>query len=258
MGEPPREMQPRRELSEGTLKAKRVKNDSRVVETRPKREDIQELGVMGLKEWLEAHQVKLMVGVATVFVLLLVVWAVRSYGERKERSAQAGYAAILKDWPSDESGDATVWVGLQARLEKFISEEGATRAALLAQMDLLRVLLKQARLDEAIRVAGALASRVDGDATLRPLLRYQLALTYDAAGKSEEAMAQWNGLKAEPLPGVERQVDWALGRHHAARGDFGKAVELYESALKRSGDYPSSQRLQEDLAAVKAKASKES
>lgn len=236
--------------------AKRVRVDKKVADTKGKPKEVSRESFMGFKEWLEAHQQKLTIVVASVFVLLLVVWGVNAYLDRKESSAQSEYAGILKDWPSDENADAKVWEGLQARLEKFIAGAGGTRAVLYARMDLMRALVQQKRFDEAARMAASLVGTVNAEKDVRPLLRYQLALTYDVAGKTDEAIAQWNALKAESFSGVEREVDWRLGRLHAAKKEYDKAVALYESALKRSGEYPSAPLLQEDLATVKPRVGK--
>jgi predicted negative regulator of RcsB-dependent stress response len=238
------------------LGAKRVRVDKKVADAKGKPKEVGQESFMGFKEWLEAHQQKLTIVVASAFVLLLVVWGVNAYLDRKESSAQSEYAGIMKDWPSDESVDAKVWEGFQARLEKLIAGADGTRAALYAQMDLMRAFVQQKRFDQAVLLAAGLAGKVSTEKEMRPLLRYQLALTYDAAGRADEAVAQWNALRAEPFPGVEREVDWRLGRLHAGRKEYDKAVELYESALKRSGEYPSTPLLQEDLTTVKPKGGK--
>ncbi len=232
--------------------AKRVKPERNAAAAKAKPKDLPQEGLLGFKEWLELHQQKLTVIVASLFVVLLVAWGVNAFLDRKERSAESEYAAILKEWPSGDTADAAVWQGLQGKLEKFIAEAGTTRAGLYARMDLMRVLLQEKRFDEAVRIANELVSRA-GDKEIGPLLRYQLALTFDRGGKPDEALAQWSALKAAPLPGVEREVDWRLGRHYAAKQEFAKAVEHYESALKHPGDYPGAALLQEDLAMAKSK-----
>lgn len=236
--------------------ARKVKTEKNAVEPKAKSPEMPGQGLLGLRDWLELHQNQLISAVAGVLVIALVVWGVNSYLERTERNAQAEYAAILKGWPADNGADAAVWEGLRARLEQFIAGSSGSRAALYARMDLMRVLLQQARLDEALKEASILTGKVSTEKALGPLLRYQLALTYDVAGRSDEAMAQWSALKADPLPGVEREVDWRLGRLHAARQDFARAVDLFESALKHQGEYPSTALLQQDLAAARPRVAK--
>ncbi len=236
--------------------AKRVKTERNATEPKAKAKEPAGPGLMGLREWLELHQTKLISAVAVAFVIVLVVWGVNGYFERAERRAHAEYAEILKGWPKDDGADANVWQGVQARLEQFIAGSGGTEAALYARMDLMRALVQQGRAEEALRQAAVLVGKVSADREMGPLLRYQLALTYDAAGKVEEASVQWSALKATPLPGIEREIDWRLGRLHASREDFAKAMDLFDSALKRPGDYPSTALVQQDLAAVKAKLAK--
>lgn len=236
--------------------AKRVKPEKRSVDANAKPKEQPQAGLLGFREWFEVHQQKVIFAVSSVFVLVLVVWGVSTFLDRKERTAQAEYAAIVKEWPAVEGADSAAWQGLQDKLERFIAQAGSTRASLFARMDLMRVLVQEKRLDEATRLATDLTAQAGSDKDVGPILRYQLGLAFDAAGKVDDAAAQWNALKAQPLPGIEREVDWRLGRYYAAKQELSKAAELLESALKSPGEYPSTALVQEDLAAVRSKATK--
>jgi len=138
-------------------------------------------------------------------------------------------------------------------LEKFVASYGSATPAVDARLDLSRACFQLKRYDEALKWGQKALDEMPGAHGLKAVVLYQVALTLEAMGKSEEALKQWSALKAEGIPGVGREVEWHLAKLHAAKGDLPKAVGHYEQAIQASGSYPSTSILEQELASVRAK-----
>jgi predicted negative regulator of RcsB-dependent stress response len=139
-------------------------------------------------------------------------------------------------------------------LQSFIEDNRGSTIAAKAQVDLARAFFETGKYEEAVALSTKALDNLPGDPGLKALVRYQLALTYAAMGKTEEAAAAWNALREEGFSGITREAFWQLGMLHAKAGDFKRAIELYEEALKVEGTYPTSQLLQTEVLSLKAKA----
>jgi predicted negative regulator of RcsB-dependent stress response len=207
-------------------------------------------------EWLEANRNLVGAATAGLFVLFLIVLGVQSYLRSQESRAGERYAQVIRQWPQDLSGaDEQTLSRLIADLEQLVREHDGRTAAWLARMDLARVLYQVRRYEDAL---GQSQRVLDGasDKILRSMARYQTAVTLQAMGRSEEAIAHWTAMKSEGAIASEREIHWKLGALHGVRKEYPRAIEHLEAALKAGGDYPSSQLLEDQLAVFKTAASR--
>lgn len=192
--------------------------------------------------------------VAGVLLIMGIVWGVNSYREANERRARAEYFKIIEEWPTNDITDYQNWDHLVAELQKFSEQHQGTQPALNAQFDLAQAYFHMKRYDESVKAAEAVLKETPPASSLRPLVRYHLALTYEQVGNIDAAMEQWKSLAGSGLKGFEREVSWHLARLYTVKKDYAKAVEQYEAALKAEGSYPSAHRVQQDLEMAKLKA----
>jgi len=206
------------------------------------------------KGWAEAHPVPVVGTVVGIFVVLALAWGINSYMHGKDARANADYAKVFRQWSAEKASDPQEWEKLIPELEKFIKEHEGGIPARNAQVDLAQAYFQTKRYEDALKLDNKVLAELPAGNDLRILTRYQLASTYQALGKADEAMAQWTTLKQEPISGMVREVNWHLARLYFAKGDFAKAVEQYEEALKTEGMYPGAPILQEEMATAKLKA----
>jgi predicted negative regulator of RcsB-dependent stress response len=215
-----------------------------------------------LKRWAEQHASKLVGASVALLVLFAVVFGISYYRESMERSRQAEYAQLISRWPGYDvknSGNPTEPLNVQEleklipELQGFIKENRGSKVAAKAQLDLARAYFETGKYEEAVTLALNALELLPGDRDIRALVRYQLALTYAAMGKKDEAAAAWNALREEGIKGMSREALWQLGMLEAGAGNYSRAVERYEEALKTEGSYPTAQLLQSELMSLKAK-----
>ena len=138
-------------------------------------------------------------------------------------------------------------------LEKYVAEHKGTKSALNARLDLARAYFEMKRYEDALKWSKGVLDEVSPDSELKPLAAYQVAQTFHALGKTEEALEQWKALKSMGMPGLDREISWYMAKLYAGKGDLSKSIEQYESALKDSGMYPPTAQLQDELSAIKLK-----
>lgn len=192
---------------------------------------------------------------ALVVLILCVAgfWGFRSYAESRERRAAETYARISVTFPDDEQGDAGKWAALVPELEKFVSEHSDSPVRINAWMDLAKACFNLRRYDKAAEAASRAVEESGPRSPLFGLARYQLALIYQEMGKVDEALAQWTALKGDSIKGFGREIEWRLAQLHEKKGDYTRATEQYEAALKAPGSYPPAPLLSEQLASLKTK-----
>lgn len=214
---------------------------------------IEETYVEQLRIWAEKHMVMIVGISAAVLLMILSIWGVRAYANYKENSARDAYTAVASQIPG-EKATTEEWDKLISDLQKFVSEHGGTQPGLLARIELSRAYFETKRYDEAVKAASEALKSAPSDHVLHPLVQYQLAYAYDAAGKPEEAAKVWEKLRELKTGGIEREADWNLGRIYAANKEYEKAAEAFQKAAQAPGSYPSPALIDQELARSKQQA----
>ncbi len=199
--------------------------------------------------WTQKNFKFLIAGVVVLLVASGILWGINSYKGRQESAARSDYAVLFGKWPA-EAADAKEWEAFVPQLEEFIGKHDGTNSALNAKTDLARVYIRLNRFQDAVVWSGKVLGEVPPKNPLKPIAHEQLAVAYEALGKSDEAMDQWKALKAEGFEGYNRIVYWNLARLYAQKKDNAKAAEQYELAVKAQGVYPSAALLESELAKI--------
>jgi predicted negative regulator of RcsB-dependent stress response len=205
------------------------------------------------KEWMEEHFTKILLGLGVLLLVLGAFWGFKAYGESKERLAQLDYAQVVQNWPGDENSTRESWEKTISELDKFLMEHSGTGPANNAQLDLARAYFQTQQYEKALNWNKKVLDQGPRDQGVKFLAQYQLAFTYEALSKTDEAITLWNDLRGNASPELQKEADWNRARLYARKGDYPKAAELYETALKAPGNYPSSALLQDELASLKFK-----
>ncbi len=206
-----------------------------------------------LELWAESHYPLIAGGIVAILLIPLIIWGVTAYGESKEKRSAAAYSEVMKGWESEEGRNPASLEKLLPALQQYVEEYDGTDSALMAKLDLASLLFQMKRYDESIKWSDKALSEIPDGNDLKPLARYQLALTYEAMGKNDEALAQWAALKNSGLSGLTREVEWRIARILTAKGDYSKADQQYDLAMNAKGDYPTNALLQAEKSAVAVK-----
>ena len=193
-------------------------------------------------------------GIAGAIVLLLAIaWGVNAYWQASERRAAAEYSIVLAQWPSADAANAESWTAMVQPLQDFIKQNRGAKPALNAQLDLARVYYQLQRYDQSITTTNQLLEELDANSPLLPLGQYHLALSYEAAGKIDNAITHWGALASSQIEGLEREIHWRLARLYAAKKEYAKALEEYDRALKAASGYPDVGLIQQEQAVARLK-----
>lgn len=230
--------------------AKKVKVIKPVVKKGTPLQD--ETQIERIKEWADKNYALIVGSLALVLCILFGSWGIGAYQGSKQSRAQADFAMLASKFPFETKGTQADWEKLIPDLQKFIADHKGTRAALNAQLQLAKAFFETQRYDDSIKTASEAMNSAPSGVGIKPLLNYQLAYSYEASGKLDQAVGEWTNLKSSGLMGIEREVDWNLGRIYTAKKDFTKAAEMYQMASQVPGDYPPAALVDQALSRTKS------
>ncbi|MEN6484696.1 MAG: tetratricopeptide repeat protein [Syntrophobacteraceae bacterium] len=197
--------------------------------------------------------------VVGVIVAILLVgvgfYSYRSHADSKEAQAGTEYSVVIAKWPADEAGsDPKKWEETISELAKFAEKYDGTQAGMSAGLDLSKAFFRAGKYDDAFKAANKVLSGAPSGHSLKAFARYQVALSADALGKGDEALAQWDALKKESALGNTREADWHVARIYEKKQDYARAADAYERAMKAAGDFPETGIIRQELESARAKA----
>jgi predicted negative regulator of RcsB-dependent stress response len=205
------------------------------------------------REWIELHFTKILMGLGALLLVVGMVWAFNAYSASKERRARLDYAVVTQNWPADENNTRQTWEKVITGLERYLKEHSGTPPVVDAQLDLARAYFQTQQYENALQWTKKVLDQSPGNQGLKLLAQYQLAPALEALGKTDEAITLWNALKTKDSPELTKEADWNIARLYARKGEYAKAVEGYDAALKASGSYPNPALIQDELASLKLK-----
>jgi predicted negative regulator of RcsB-dependent stress response len=205
------------------------------------------------QEWLKEYSTRILAGLGVLLLVVGILWGFNAYGKSKEQRARIDYATVLQSWPGDENSDPQAWGKVISELEAFLKEHSKSATVFDAQLDLARAYFQTQQYEDALKWNKKVLDELPRDQDLKFLAQYQQAFALEALGKMDEAIALWNALKGNAPSEISKEADWNIARLYAGKGDYAKAVEHYELAMKATGGYPAADLLQEELASLKVK-----
>ena len=204
-----------------------------------------------LADWLQTHLRHVLIAGAAVLLIAVLVLAIGSYRQFGQKRAQTQYAQLADRFPGGENPDPKQWEGFVPALKSLVEEYPHTSSALNAQLDLAQALYQLKQYEQALQWDAKNLQRLSEDTTRQALVRYRMALCYQAMDRLDEAIVQLEMLEQQNLAGLLRDVHWQLAQLYAKKQDPAKAAEQYQKALDAPGGYPNNALLQEQLAGVR-------
>jgi predicted negative regulator of RcsB-dependent stress response len=204
-----------------------------------------------LADWLQTHLWQVLIGGAAVLVVAVLVLAIGSYRQFGHKRAQTQYAQLADRFPGGENPDPKQWEGFVPALKSLVEEYPYTSSALSAQLDLAQALYQLKQYEQALQWDVKNLQRLSEDTTRQALVRYRMALCYQAINRLDEAIAQLEMLAPQNLGVLLRDLHWQLAQLYANKQEPAKAVEQCQKALDTLGGYPNNALLQERLAVLR-------
>ena len=161
-----------------------------------------------------------------IFVILVFSWIFYDYySERQENKS----ASLLASAMQIEAKEEKLFV-----LGKVVAEYSGTDAALWGKLELAHLDYEEGAFDAAVAKYEEIAAKLPADSSLVPLVRINLAQSYEEAGQHDQAIIQYNLLKN--ITGFKEDAYIALGRIYRAKEDFPQARKEYNELLNTMGD----------------------
>ena len=198
------------------------------------------------------HPYRVFGGLGVLILVILLFWGFSVYGNAKEKSARAAYGQLIASLPRNETVmDGKKWEEAVPQLEDFVKTHRGADSAVNAKMDLARAYFAMGRYDDALKVEREALDQLPAAGSLKALVHYRMALTYQALGRTDDSIAVLEDLSKQGLAGLDREICWRLARLYADKKEYSKAVEQYDKALKEPAGYPPVPLIQQEMAAVK-------
>ena len=161
-----------------------------------------------------------------IFVILVFSWIFYDYYSESQENKSA---SLLASAMQIEVKEEKLFV-----LEKVVAEYSGTDAALWGKLELAHLDYEEGAFDAAVAKYEEIAAKLPADSSLVPLVRINLAQSYEEAGQHDQAIIQYNLLKN--ITGFKEDAYMALGRIYRAKEDFPQARKEYNELLNTMGD----------------------
>lgn len=188
--------------------------------------------------WLRRNSRRVAAGVILVVVAGVALWGWGVYQARRESQAQdlhsqayRLYARAMEE--TDKATSQDVMAKAVERFQVVIKQFPDTRAGWMARLYRARACYALGRYDEALHdFEAALASIPSGDdGTMRALALQGLGQVHAAKGEWEKAVAVFQRVRSEGGGAFSRFADWELARCYEEQGKPKEALSVYQALL---------------------------
>jgi predicted negative regulator of RcsB-dependent stress response len=184
----------------------------------------------------------LQIGLVCVVILVLGWLSYDYYTKAQEKKGASQLASAMQLEETDE---------MARMLENVINDYSRTDAARWARIELAHLDYREGRLDAAVAKFEEVIDELSKDNPVLPLVRTDLAQSYEKADKYDQAIVQYGILKDSP--GFKEEAHLALARIYRAKDEPAKARQEYEElmdTMKEGADPQLKSRVQEMLLAL--------
>ena len=162
----------------------------------------------------------------TCIVVLALAWIFYDY--YTELQENKGASLLASAMQTEATGERTLM------LASVVNDYSRTDAARWSRLELAHLDYQEGRFDAAIAKYEEIIDKLSTDSSLLPLVRTNLAQSYEEIGQYEQAIAQYNLLKKSI--GFKEEAHLALGRIYIARDEPAQARKEYEELLTTMND----------------------
>jgi predicted negative regulator of RcsB-dependent stress response len=175
--------------------------------------------------FIRKHSRNLQIALVAVVVLVLAWVFYGYYSDKQERDAASLLATAMQAEATDEQ--------IQL-LDKVISDYSGTDGALWSRLELAHIDFQEGRFEEAIAEYEKILGEISADNSLVPLVKMNLAQSYENVVQYDQAITQYSKLKVSS--GFAGEAYLSLGRIYTAKGEPEMARKEYEELLSSMGD----------------------
>lgn len=169
--------------------------------------------------FIRANALFLQIGVVAFFVLLGAWSYYDHYTQTKRSEASLALANAVKEKDS---------AGRQRSLAKVVDDYAGTGAALWSRLEQGDLAAKDKNYQGALTLYSGVYQDLSSDSTLKPMLEFVLAQTYENLGQLDKAMDYYRKLaehKSFTMVALPAQ-----GRIYELKGDKAGALKMYQEA----------------------------
>jgi predicted negative regulator of RcsB-dependent stress response len=205
-----------------------TKKDIKPIEPERKRDLLDELNLPPkLISFIRENARNLQIAVITVTVIVLGWVLYNNYTELQENKSASMLASALQESAVEQKAQT---------LAAVIDEYPRTDAAQWSMVELAHLDYQAGRFQEAASRYETILAKLSGDSPLAPLVRLNLAQSYEELNDHEKALGQYRTLKT--VTGFSREASLAMGRIYEYRDEPQKASQVYEEYLNSLGEEP--------------------
>ena len=198
----------------------------------------------GLVSFIRENARNLQIAIATVTIVVFGWVLYNNYAERQESKSASLLASALQESSVEQKTQTLVSV---------IEEYSRTDAALWSRVELAHLDYQAAKFQEAAGRYELILGELPGDSSLAPLVRLNLAQSYEELNDLDKALTQYKTIKT--VTGFARQAFLAMGRIYEFKNEPQAARQVYEEYLNSLGNDPDpviKAEIQAKLAALQA------
>jgi tetratricopeptide (TPR) repeat protein len=202
-------------------------------------------------EYAQGHSREIIIGVASVVVLSLLIWAWTAYAEKKEKAASRLVAQAQSLWNPSSSGGVAEQAGIdpprkdpeaegRAReiLEDVVDNYGRTSACPVARILLGQIYYDKGDYDKAIVTYEEILKGKNRKPELTALAWEGLAYSHEAKKDFTEALGCYQELTKMTLTNVQGWAYMGLARCYEKLQEYEKALDAYRALLAEQPQHP--------------------
>jgi predicted negative regulator of RcsB-dependent stress response len=198
--------------------------DIKPIDPERKRDLLDELNLPPkLVTFIRTNVRNLQIAVICIVVVVLGWVLYNQYAEKQESNGASLLASALQETSVEQK---------IRTLENVISEYSRTDAALWSRVELAHLDYQAGRFTEAAGRYEGILGEIGAGSALTPLVRLNLAQSYEELQDYEKALAQYKLLK--PVQGFSKEAYLALGRVYVLKNETAAARQVYEEYLNSS------------------------
>ena len=180
-----------------------------------------------LKDFLRENARNLQIIAISTAVIVLGWILYGQYTDLQENKGASLLAAALQESSVDQKTQT---------LANVIEQYPRTSAAQWSSVELAHLDYQAARFQEAATRYETILEKLPGDSSLAPLVRLNLAQSYEELADYDKALGQYQLLKE--VTGFSKEAYLALGRVYVLQNEPDSARRVYEEYLNSLGEEP--------------------
>jgi len=214
-------------------------------------------------EYVRLHSREFAIGIASIVVLSLLLWAWTAYSEKKETTASQLVAQAQSLWKPAFPGEATEQAGIDRPREDPVANQRAleiledvidnyrrTSACPVARILLGQIYYEEGQYDKAIATYEDFFKSRHPKPELTALAWEGLAYSHEAKGDFAKALGCYEELTQMTLTNVQGWAYLGLARCYEKLQQFEKALDAYRTLLANQPEHPKAPEARATIARI--------